>query len=112
MKGVIMMENTITNLTFAEENITEETNVEEVKTEEPEETLAPQPESVIGFVVDCKKLNVRKKPVVNDRNIIKTIDVDTEVTVIEPEKAKGEWYKVQLEDGVFGFCMKQFIAID
>lgn len=108
MKGVIMMENNITNI-IEEEIITEETKVEKVETEE---TVAPQPESVIGFVVDCKKLNVRKKPVVNDRNIIKTIDVDTELTVIEPEKAKGEWYKVQLEDGVYGFCMKQFIAID
>lgn len=105
------MENNIANITEAE--ITAETNENEtVKEEKVEETTAPQPKSVIGFVTGCKRLNIRKKPVVNNGNVIDIVEDGKELMIIEPDKAKGEWYKVQLTDDMFGFCMKQFVKVD
>ena len=105
------MEYNETNITEAE--ITVEEPVEESVNEEPvEETVAPPPEPVNGVVVGCNKLNIRKKPVVNDKNVIAIVEAGTEMVIIEPEKAKGAWYKVLLNDGVEGFCMKQYVTIE
>lgn len=63
----------------------------------------------IGFVTNCKKLNVREKPR-TDATIICEVDYQTELIIDEKESTE-EFYKVCTVAGVEGFCMKKFIAI-
>lgn len=68
---------------------------------------ATLPEAIVGTVVNCKKLNVRKNPDANSQ-VLFTIDKDAEV-LIYLESSTAEWYKV-LANGLEGFCMKKFVA--
>ncbi len=63
----------------------------------------------IGFVTNCKKLNVREKPR-TDATIICEVDYQTELMIDENESTE-EFYKVFTAAGIEGFCMKKFIAI-
>ena len=63
----------------------------------------------IGVVVDCTKLNVRKKPHAN-ATIVTVITCETELEIIEAESTK-DFYKICTAAGVEGFCMKRFISI-
>lgn len=70
--------------------------------------------TVVGFVSGCKKLNIRKGPDI-DAKVVSIVDVDTELTIINPDKATKGWYKVTVETAigpVKGFCMKDFVTID
>ena len=88
--------------------IEDTTNTEDVTTEE---TTEEETEIVFGEVVGCKNLNIRKKPVVNPTNVLCIVPEGTLLSIIEPEKATKEWYKVELEDGAVGFCMKEFVFV-
>jgi len=63
----------------------------------------------IGFVTNCKKLNVRKEPK-TDSDIVCEIDYQTELMIDENESTE-EFYKVFTAAGIEGFCMKKFIEI-
>jgi len=63
----------------------------------------------IGFVTNCKKLNVREEPR-TDADIICEVDYQTELMIDENESTE-EFYKVFTTAGIEGFCMKKFIAI-
>lgn len=63
----------------------------------------------IGFVTNCKKLNVREKPR-TDATIICEVDYQTELVIDENESTE-EFYKVFTAAGFEGFCMKKFITI-
>jgi len=63
----------------------------------------------IGFVTNCKKLNVREKPR-TDATIICEVDCQTELMIDENESTE-EFYKVFTSAGIEGFCMKNFITI-
>ena len=86
---------------------------------EPVETVEEVAEEVIevveaeivkaGKVVNCSKLNVRKRPVAT-AEVICIIDVNTEV-VVDEEKSTAEFFKVVLNSGTEGYCMKKFIAV-
>lgn len=94
----------------------ENTNVvdENTKNEEVADTTeqnTPPTESLDGYVYDCAKLNIRSKPVVNNNNVIEIVDDGTLLTIVEPDKAKGKWYKVVTPSGNIGFCMKKFVDI-
>lgn len=88
------------------EVVTEETANVEVEVDEPVEEKAA--ESLIG-VVNCKLLNIRKKPSA-ESEVVTAVPADT-VLMIEPDKSSEEWYKVYTEAGVEGFCMKKFVAV-
>ena len=75
---------------------------------EPEVAPAPVPPKT-GIVVDCARLNVRKKPNA-DAEVVCVIGRSTEVMVDE-ENSTRTFYKVCTEAGVEGYCMKQFIEI-
>lgn len=82
-----------------------------VETKEPEVT---KPETVIGIVSGCKKLNVRRKPFA-DAAIICKIDVDDEVEINE-SRSTPDFYAVVVSNiekktRIKGFCMKEFIKI-
>lgn len=89
-----------------EEQIDAVLDVVENTTEVVEETTKAK---VIGVVVDCLKLNIRKTPNPTGE-VIGTIDVDSEVTIDEDEST-GNFYKICTAAGAEGYCMKQFIQI-
>lgn len=79
-------------------------DVESVVQEEPNDV-----EPVYGCVVDCSRLNVRKKPTVN-AEVLTTVPRDSEL-VLDLIKSNEKWYKVATISGVEGYCMKQYIVI-
>ena len=63
----------------------------------------------MGFVTNCKKLNIREEPR-TDATIICEVDYQTELMIDENESTE-EFYKVFTAAGIEGFCMKKFITI-
>lgn len=63
----------------------------------------------MGFVVDCKNLNVREQPN-SSAAVLGVIPVETELMVDESEST-GEFYKILTASGLEGFCMKKYIMI-
>lgn len=76
---------------------------------EVEETRETKPVTE-GVVTNCMRLRVREKP---DRNaaMICAIETLTKV-VIDEDESTDEWYKVYLENGITGYCMKKFITVE
>ena len=66
-------------------------------------------EPIIGRVVRCAKLNVRKDPDA-DAEILGTIPAGTEVMIDEGEST-DDFYNVCAASGFEGFCMKQFVEV-
>lgn len=75
----------------------------------PEETVETisLPETVMGTVVNCNKLNVRAKPSIT-AEVVCVLDEKTEVEV-DVEKSSSDWLSVCIATGVEGYCMRQFI---
>ena len=63
----------------------------------------------MGFVTNCKKLNVREEPK-TDSAIVCEVDYQTELMINKNESTE-EFYKVYTVAGIEGFCMKKFITI-
>jgi hypothetical protein len=63
----------------------------------------------MGFVTNCKKLNIREEPKI-DSAIVCEVDYQTELMIDENESTE-EFYKVFTAAGIEGFCMKKFITI-
>ena len=96
-----------------------EVKSEETKvTEDPITTpVTPAPtveteenDTIIGIVVECAKLNVRKEPAA-DAEILTTIPKGSEVQVDIFESTE-DFYKVCTGAGVEGYCVKDYINID
>lgn len=64
---------------------------------------------IIGCVVGCDKLRIRKRPNV-DSDIVSLVDVGTELQIndIAPN---DKFYAVRTPEGKFGFCMKDYVDI-
>ena len=74
--------------------------------------IIPEPEvsaPVIGIVTDCPRLNVRVNPRA-DADVICIIERDSKVMIDEEDSTKN-FYKICTEQGIEGYCMKQFISI-
>ena len=65
--------------------------------------------TVKGKVIDCIRLNVRRRPN-KDSEVNCVIDVDSIVEINE-NKSNDEWYRVTTDNGVYGYCMKQYISL-
>ena len=94
-----------TNTEVETNNAEQEESAPEVTTETTNtevETVAP----VEGVVIDCSKLNIRKKPSIKAA-VIDAIKVNTKVS-IDTAKSTDEWFKVTVGD-IQGFCMKKYI---
>jgi uncharacterized protein YgiM (DUF1202 family) len=91
-----------------------EVNVETpVAVEEAVTPVEEEKKEVIGIVTGCSRLNVRKAPK-SGSDVVTIIDKDTKVTIVDIEKASGEWYKVKIDNetsGFDGYCMKKFIKL-
>ena len=79
--------------------------IEEEVTEEPIEEVV---ECVIGFV-NTSLLNVRVAPNA-DADVVTVIKENTKVEIGISEST-DDFYKVYLENGVDGFCMKHFVTV-
>ena len=80
------------------EVVTEETEVIEDKT--PDEV----PKPVYG-VVNCSKLNVRRGPSIDTASLC-IVEGGSKLDI---EQFNEEWLKVLTEDGISGYCMREFI---
>ena len=65
-----------------------------------------KPEVKTGKVVNCQLLNVRKRPQRN-AEILRVIEKDDEVEILNNA---GEFLRVKLSDGTYGFCMSTYIG--
>ena len=65
-----------------------------------------KPEVKTGRVVNCQLLNVRKRPK-RDAEILRVIAKDDEVEILN---TVGEFLRVKLSDGAYGFCMSTYIG--
>lgn len=93
------------------ENVVEPTvDTEPVATvEAPEVAVEPEVKTVYGFVDNCDKLNIRKKPTKNSEAIC-VINAKAEVEIDETNST-NDWYSVRTAAGIEGFCMKNFITL-
>ena len=80
------------------EVVTEETEVIEDKT--PDEV----PKPVYG-VVNCSKLNIRRGPSIDTTSLC-IVEGGSKLDI---EQFNEEWLKVLTEDGISGYCMREFI---
>lgn len=91
------MDNEMNTMTTVAENL-ENKNVEPVQ--EP---------TFKGHIRHCTKLNVRLHPNINAR-VVRVIGVNDEVE-IDRKNSTEEFWKVRLESGIEGYCMKRFIKM-
>lgn len=86
--------------------------VEPVVTEETVETEESVKTMMSGIVANCEKLNLRKSPLKDSdgANVITTLLAGATVVVNESDSTPN-FYKVTTENGLEGYCMKQFIKL-
>lgn len=85
------------------------TQTEETKVAGDAISKEPEPEIVIGIISNCPRLRVRKTPSPN-APVLTEIAKGSEV-VIDESKSTGYFYAVVTENGVEGFCMKEYIQV-
>ncbi len=79
-------------------------------TNEKKEALQPKADApVYGTVVNCKNLNVRKRPNQKSEPVL-IIGAESKVKV-DKSKSTAEFYKVCTASGAEGYCMKQYVQI-
>ena len=65
------------------------------------------PEAVTGTVTNCAKLNVRAAAN-RDAKVLTVVDANT-VLKIDTSKSDNNWLCVETNDGVIGYCMRQYV---
>lgn len=103
----------VTEAAVEEVSKTEEIPVEEIIEEAAPvvtEEVKEEVKQVIGGLVDCARLRVRKAPNTT-ADVLCEIDSTAKV-MIDKVKSTSDFYKVCTEAGVEGYCMKKFIKIE
>jgi hypothetical protein len=93
-----------------EEIIESVETVEEVAVEEAEEVIQEEPvisEPVFGTVCNCYMLNIRNNPSIEADKIC-TLHSKKLVKIVE--EINTDWIKVELVDGIVGYCLAKYIA--
>lgn len=67
-------------------------------------------ETVFGSVSNCKKVNVRKDAS-KDSDVLVVLDAGEKVE-IEIEKSTDTFHGVKTRAGIYGFIMKDFLAVE
>lgn len=83
---------------------------EAASVEAPVQKTATTEATVIGKVVKCKRLNVRKNPS-KESDPVCIVNEGTVLMVDRNATTPSEWYAVYTESGIKGFCMKEFVKI-
>lgn len=68
----------------------------------------------VNAIVDgvSSMLNIRSTPEKTEENVITTVKKDTKIIVVDPKKAKGDWYRIRVVDTKQeGYAMKKYIKI-
>lgn len=78
---------------------------EDIRVEENEEVV----KDIIGVVIDCLELNIRKEP--NKDSDVVVIVTCLDKLKIDPDASTDDWYAVCTVTGIEGFCMKKFVAV-
>ena len=86
-----------------------EVKIEEMANEPIEEVAEEKHQDILGIVIDCDKLNVRKGPSINT-DIVCMIDASTNL-IVDYESSTDEFYKICTYAGIEGYCMKKFVKI-
>ena len=88
--------------------------VEEAAAEPADQPVeeSPNKESKVGIVANSEKLNLRRSPLKDSdgANIITELLPGVAV-VIDENESTPNFYKVITEDGLEGYCMRQFIEV-
>jgi uncharacterized protein YgiM (DUF1202 family) len=74
------------------------------------EEVKPVEKTKTGVVSNCERLNVRKNP--NRNAEVLTIIEEDDVVNVFPSKSTRNWFFVQTESGVEGFCMADYVTLD
>ena len=84
---------------------------EEAKEKEKEQSqnFVEEVRRVPAKVVNCHRLNIRERPTMSSRAIT-TVAVGTMLEIID-KKNSGNFYKIVLQNGIEGFCVKDFVTI-
>ena len=82
--------------------------VDEVLTEDTEETNVEVQTKPSYGIVNCSKLNVRKGPSKNTDSLC-VIDIGSK---LEVEPFNDEWIKATTAEGVSGYCMLEFVDVE
>ena len=72
--------------------------------------IVEETESLVGVVSGCAKLNVRKEPNITSEPVC--IVSEKTVLLIDQDLSTDEWYKVNTEAGMEGFCMKKYVTVN
>lgn len=84
-------------------------DLEEPEVAEIAEENVPEPSPMLnGIVSNCTLLNVRVQPD-KDAAVISMISAGSHVEIDSADF--GDWYSIWLENGIHGFCMKDYITI-
>ena len=86
-----------------EESIDTTETVEETEVIE-DETPDEVPKPVYGMV-NCSKLNIRRGPSIDTASLC----IVESGSKLDIEQYNEEWLKVLTEDGISGYCMREFI---
>ena len=75
----------------------------------PIEVIEPAvaPETVIGIIANCNKLNIRVKPA-TDAEVLVVLDAGSKIE-IDPARSTNDWFKITTVDGIKGYCMRKFV---
>ena len=97
LKGNKIVEEAVVTADEVDEEVVENANGEPSK-----------PKTVIGSVIDCKLLNVRREPNMT-ANILTRIEEGETVRILDETNG---FYKVQTNKGIIGFCMWNYISLN
>ena len=92
-----VVEEAVVTADEVDEEVVENANGEQSKTK-----------TVIGSVIDCKLLNVRREPNMT-ANILTRIEEGETVRILDEMNG---FYKVQTNKGIIGFCMWNYISLN
>lgn len=90
--------------------VVDEPEVTPVIEDTPVADPAPENDDLMGVVVGCLRLNVRKEPSA-DADVLTTIPAGVEVQ-INIFESTNDFYKVCTEAGVEGYCMTDYIKLE
>lgn len=95
----------------AKNQVVEETvmDVQVDEIDEVEETSDVVTDTVVGIVVNCVKLNIRKEDTITAK-VLCEVTKGSELTV-DLTKSNPDWLNVTTVDGVAGFCMAKYVSL-
>ena len=97
------------NKNFIDEQKNDESVVNEQDVMDSADAETGETVPVIGFVVDCGRLNVRREPK-EGAKIVSVVPAGVGLTIDEGKSVDG-WFSVCTESGIKGFCMKKYVAV-